>query len=112
MTYEEIARIAHYANKAYCESLEDWSQPEWYDLSDEAQESVIKGTQFASLYPQASCEALHEEGRSNKFSDGWVYGLEKSDSLKVHPCLLPFESLPPEQKVKDELFKAVVQALL
>lgn len=31
---------------------------------------------------------------------------------KTHPCLVDFNALPPEQQVKDYLFKAVVQSLV
>lgn len=30
---------------------------------------------------------------------------------KTHPCLVEYENLPPEQRAKDHLFKAIVDAL-
>ena len=44
-------------------------------------------------------------------ADGWVYGAEKNAELKTHPCLVPYGDLPVEQRVKDELFTAIVKAV-
>jgi len=29
----------------------------------------------------------------------------------THPCMMPFDSLPPEQKLKDYLFAEIVRSL-
>ncbi|MBQ8607845.1 MAG: Ryanodine receptor Ryr, partial [Bacteroidaceae bacterium] len=32
---------------------------------------------------------------------GWTYGKERSDALKQHPCLIPYEELPEVEKEYD-----------
>ena len=32
---------------------------------------------------------------------GWTYGNERSDALKQHPCLIPYEELPEVEKAYD-----------
>jgi ryanodine receptor 2 len=32
---------------------------------------------------------------------GWTYGPERNDQLKQHPCLVPYEQLPEEEKAYD-----------
>jgi ryanodine receptor 2 len=32
---------------------------------------------------------------------GWTYGPERSDALKHHPCLVPYEDLPEVEKAYD-----------
>jgi ryanodine receptor 2 len=32
---------------------------------------------------------------------GWTYGEERNDTLKRHPCLVPYEDLPGEEKIYD-----------
>ena len=46
-----------------------------------------------------------------KVERGWQYGPLKDADLKEHPCIVPFDELPPEQQAKDHLFKAIVDAL-
>jgi hypothetical protein len=46
-----------------------------------------------------------------KESEGWTYGPVEILSLKQHPCLVPYDSLPLHQKAKDHLFISIVTAL-
>lgn len=31
----------------------------------------------------------------------WTHGAERNDALKQHPCLVPYEELPEEEKEYD-----------
>jgi hypothetical protein len=42
---------------------------------------------------------------------GWVYGEVKDAEKKTHPCILPYDELPLQQRTKDYLFKQVVDSL-
>lgn len=44
---------------------------------------------------------VHEVWAQNRIDQGWVYGEERSDSLKTHPCLVPYEELPEIEKAYD-----------
>lgn len=44
---------------------------------------------------------VHEVWAQNRISQGWTYGKERNDSLKQHPCLVPYEDLPEEEKAYD-----------
>ncbi|CAH2061836.1 unnamed protein product, partial [Iphiclides podalirius] len=46
-------------------------------------------------------ENIHEMWAMNKIEAGWVYGDQRDDLHKVHPCLVPFERLPPAEKRYD-----------
>ena len=61
--------------------------------------------------PDAPPSASHESWLAVKEADGWKYGEVKDPENKEHPCFVPYEQLPEEQKAKDHLFKAVVEAL-
>jgi ryanodine receptor 2 len=37
----------------------------------------------------------------NKIEEGWVFGERRDDLHKIHPCLTPFERLPPAEKRYD-----------
>ncbi|KPJ17609.1 Ryanodine receptor 44F [Papilio machaon] len=46
-------------------------------------------------------ENIHEMWAMNKIEAGWMYGEQRDDLHKVHPCLVPFERLPPAEKRYD-----------
>ena len=37
---------------------------------------------------------VHDVWALNRMEQGWTYGEERSDALKHHPCLIPYEELP------------------
>ena len=44
---------------------------------------------------------VHEVWAKNRISQGWVYGEQRNDEKKTHPCLVPYEELPEEEKEYD-----------
>jgi ryanodine receptor 2 len=44
---------------------------------------------------------VHEVWAQSRISQGWTYGKERSDALKQHPCLVPYEELPEVEKAYD-----------
>lgn len=44
---------------------------------------------------------VHDEWAETRIKEGWKYGPERSDSLKTHPCLVPYEHLPDSEKEYD-----------
>ncbi|MEI7489391.1 MAG: RyR domain-containing protein, partial [Chryseobacterium sp.] len=53
----------------------------------------------------AECLAMntHEIWAKQKIKDGWKYGPNKDDRLKLHPYLISYEQLPDEEKEHDYL---------
>ena len=111
MTNEQIARVAHEVNRAYCQALGDESQPPWSEAPQWQKDSALLGVILHREHPEAGPQASHESWMAQKEADGWVYGPEKRPDLKQHPCLVPFKDLPREQQAKDYIFRAVVHEL-
>lgn len=111
MNTEEIARVCHQVNKAYCESIGDFSQPIWEDAPDWQKKSATAGVRIHLANPNLSPSESHNSWLSCKGADGWKYGPVKDPEKKEHPCFLPYEELPVEQRVKDYLFKEIVSSL-
>lgn len=107
----EIARICHEVNRAYCESLGDNTQPHWEDAPQWQIESALVGVEMHLANPDATPEQSHESWLKQKLDSGWTYGEVKDAAEKKHPCCLPYDQLPPEQRAKDYLFRGVVHAL-
>jgi hypothetical protein len=110
MTPEQIARLAHEVNRAYCQSLGDDSQPAWENAPDWQRQSAINGVQFHLAHPEASPAHSHEQWLAEKTATGWKYGPVKDPEKKEHPCFVPYDQLPAEQRAKDYLFRGVVRA--
>lgn len=111
LTVNTIAKICHQANRALCQTQLDASQPDWDVAPDWQIESAIKGVEFCLDNPDAPPSANHESWLKQKMDDGWKFGPVKNPETKEHPCCVPYDQLPEEQKVKDYLFKGIVGAL-
>jgi hypothetical protein len=107
----EVARLCHQANKALCESHEDYSQPDWPYAPAWQKDSAVNGVKFHIRNPGASASASHTNWMMEKIEAGWTYGPQKDAIAKQHPCMVPFEALPAEQRAKDHLFRAIVHAM-
>lgn len=108
---EEIARVAHEVNRAYCAAIGDHSQLPWAEAPEWQRQSAIKGVAFHRANPDASASASHDNWLKEKLDAGWKYGPVKNADTKEHPCMVEFTDLPQAQQVKDHLFRAVVHAI-
>ena len=43
----------------------------------------------------------HEHWAQRRCAEGWKYGPVRSDERKEHPCLVPYEELPENEKEYD-----------
>lgn len=115
ISIEDIARVAHEANRAYCQGIGDASQPSWDKAPEWQRKSATKGVHKhldglankAPLSPSAS----HESWLAEKLRDGWKWGAVKNPDKKEHPCIMPYAELPVEQRAKDYIFGAVIKAI-
>lgn len=105
-----IAKVCHEANRAYCLAMGDDSQPAWEDAPEWQRKSAISGVQFHHANPDAGPDASHANWLIDKERDGWKYGPVKDPVKKEHPCFVPYELLPVEQRAKDYIFRAICHA--
>lgn len=111
MTVEQIAEVCHETNRAYCATLGDNSQLPWAEAPEWQRTSAVNGVRFHLDNPNAKPSHSHESWLAEKEAGGWKYGPVKDPEKKEHPCFVPYEELPGEQKAKDALFIGVVHAL-
>ena len=107
MTEKQIVSIAkkcHEANREYCESIGDKSQPTWKKAPKWQKDSAINGIKFHIENPDAGPSASHESWLKEKIEDGWEYGEVKNPEKKLHPCIVTYDELPEDQKKKDQIF--------
>ena len=111
MAPQDIASVCHEVNRALCVAFGDNSQKPWTEAEQWQRDSAVKGVEYAIANPNGPVSAQHDAWSADKLADGWTFGPVKDPVAKTHPCLVPFEDLPPMQQAKDYLFKAVVKAL-
>lgn len=110
LTVGEIAHVCHEANRALQKITGDpVPSPRWEHAPKDQRESSRSGV--VKALDGATPEQLHAEWCRFKHEDGWVWGPTKDPVNKTHPCMVPYADLPPEQKLKDALFTAIVRAL-
>ena len=111
---EQVAKVCHEANRAYCETLGDNSQPPWGSAPEWQKQSARNGVKFhfAQLATgiEPSPSASHEKWLEEKRATGWQYGPTKDPEKKLHPCFLPYDQLPLDQRMKDYIFAAIAKA--
>ena len=111
MTHEEIAKICHEVNRACCQAFDDNSQVPWKDAPQWQRDAALAGVVEVLQDPDLTPTKLHQAWMTKKLVDGWRHGEVKDPAKKEHPDLRLFSQLPPEKRVKDHLFLAVVRAL-
>jgi hypothetical protein len=106
----DIARVCHEANRALQIAQGDPApSPGWDEAPTWQRESAIEGVHAA--IGGASPWELHHAWCAAKMRDGWRYGPVKDAEAKTHPCMVEYSLLPHEQRLKDDLFAAIVKAL-
>lgn len=111
-TIRQIAEVCHEANRALTKHVGDVPvQPPWDDAPEEMRVSSIRGVQFALANPGATAAEQHDAWAADKIASGWKYGPVKDENAKTHPALTPYDKLPIGTRLKDQLFRAVVQAI-
>lgn len=112
LNHTQIAQVCHETNAAFCRSIGDDSQKSWDSAEQWQRDSAIRGVAFALSNPDAPASAQHDAWLADKEKDGWVWGNVKDGLLKTHPCMVAYNRLPFDQRVKDHLFKKVVSAFV
>jgi hypothetical protein len=101
----EIAQVVHEANRALQRINGEVVNLPWENLSIEMRESTEAGVRAA--LEGATPEELHQQWCETREAQGWTYGPVKDFARKEHPCLVAYEDLPWEQRIKDSLLGAI-----
>ena len=69
--------------------------PKPIDLSD------VELTEDLNELREAIAENAHEVWAENRYAEGWRYGVQRNDELKLHPDMVPYSQLPEGEKEYD-----------
>lgn len=106
------AMAAHEANRALQIANGEEPSPHWHEAPDWMRQSIYSGVLNIARDPAVTPATSHENWLADREANGWVWGEIKNEQAKTHPCMVPFEELPPEQQAKDIAFVNVVRAAL
>jgi hypothetical protein len=115
MDYKKIiaaAKAAHEVNRVYCRALGDRAQPHWTDAPTWQTTSAVRGVEAIVENPNQRPSATHANWMADKEKSGWKYGPTKDPDKKEHPCMVPYDELRIDQRMKDMIFQAVVKGIL
>ena len=110
MKLEQISELCYEVNRAICAATGDpsFTVNSW-DTAESYQKSAVRtGVANQLNDPAGTPEESHKRWCEYMRSEGWVFDAAKDVEQKTHPCLVPFSELPPEQRVKDCVFLAIV----
>jgi ryanodine receptor 2 len=63
--------------------------------------SMVSLASYIESIRDKLAENIHEMWAMNKIEAGWQWGEYRDDLRHVHPCLVPFDKLPPAEKKYD-----------
>lgn len=112
LSVEKIAQVTHAANTAYQTVVPNPTvsvSPPWDLLKGHERESIVAGV--VGILEGKTPEESHQAWVDYKTAQGWRWGTVKDVNRLTHPNLVPYDSLPESEKVKDHLFSAIITAL-
>lgn len=63
--------------------------------------SAIQLPQELLPLAESMAKNVHDVWAQTRIDQGWTYGPLRNDEHKTHPCLVPYEELPEEEKLYD-----------
>jgi len=111
LSVDQIAMVAHEANKAYCSMIGDHTQVNWDMAPEWVRQSAKVGVGLVFADPSVTPEIMHNSWMAGKIDGGWKHGPIKAPDLLEHPCLVPYADLSSDHRLKDVLFLAIVRIL-
>ena len=64
---------------------------------------------YEGMFDSKNPKESHNNWMNAKIKDGWIYGEVKDVDKKTHHCLIPYEQLPYEEKIKDWISLGIVR---
>lgn len=108
---ECIAQSAHEMNRAFNRLMGDSSYPAWHSAPEWMKGSAKTSVMLIAEHDTAP-QQLHDLWVASKVADGWTLGSVKDFTNKIHPCLIPYDQLPEEHRIKDEMWISHVKIML
>lgn len=110
MDPQNIARIAHEADRAFC-ALHGDLKKVWASQEAHERECAVRGVKIATATPRATAADLHTSWLRDKREAGWRFGPQLDLHDRLDPMMIPWEQLSDYAQARERLFLAVVRSL-
>ena len=114
MQIEDISRVVHEANRAYCMSISEYNNAPWDQTSEDLKEHTRKLVKYIleDFKPDLpKPHMLHSKWISIKRDEGWKWGNRYNYELKLHPDFLDYDDLQEDSRRKSPITLGIVKAL-
>ena len=71
------------------------------EQKDKRMEDCMELSEELLKLAERMAERVHDVWAEERIRQGWSYGEQRDDVLKKHPCLIPYDELPEEEKIYD-----------
>lgn len=108
----KAARVANAVNNALRMHFNEPANASWDELDDESKHRAMIGVAKAAEDPDMTPMECHKLWIESMAADGYRFGENIDYVRKEHPAMVPYTQLPEPQKLKTQLFLAIVRALV
>lgn len=109
---EAFCIAAHESLVAYTTGTGGTSPRPWLEKTPEEKFYVALIVADIAYERSVTPADIHDRWMNTMLQEGWTYGLYKDEMSKTHPCLRPFDQLPPIEQKKDEIFLSTIKHML
>lgn len=106
------AKITNAVNNALRMHFNEPANPNWEELDEESKHRALVGIAKAAENPDMTPQECHKLWIESMAADGYRYGEEIDYVRKEHPAMVPYVQLPEPQKLKTQLFLAIVHTVI
>jgi len=78
-------------------------------LAAQSNDTVSK---FSNYEIESLAKMEHARWMYEKLDSGWKYGKSRNSKRKLHPCIVPWDELPENEKSKDRILVRSIPAIL
>ena len=108
--YNELPEANKEPNRAFVRNIQKSIERMEYSIVTIGNKKSIK--YFLPNEIESLAELEHERWSKEKLDNGWQFGKIKDADHKLHPCLIPWNILPEDEREKDRiLVKRIPQIL-
>jgi hypothetical protein len=106
LTVEQFGRLNHALRREVARIFGDGTvPPDWDEAPGWMHAESARSARKLLENPGMMAEEEHDRWMRQKLAEDppWRYGPVRDDEAKIHPSLLPFDQLPPGERLKDLL---------
>jgi len=107
-----IAKIVWEADKGFVEMASLIEVPHWEEAEDWQRDKVCSDVAYLLEYENAPESALHDIWVDAMREHGWKHGEKIDKEQHTHPHLLPYNELPIEEKIRNNLMWTLVRKFI